>query len=280
VIDPDLAKLLNRDAEALERLAPAPPPPPDLSAARLHVWRAADGRVLPCADSGLDLDLLKGVEAQKRLLAETVARFADGLGANHALLWGARGAGKSSLVKAVVTAACGRKAALKLVEIDRDDIAALPRLFDALAPLPFRIVVFCDDLSFEAGSDAAKSLKSAVEGGVRGAPGNVLILATSNRRHLAPERRSEADGPLSAAEDAEETVSVSDRFGLWIGFPPMTQAAYLEAVRGYAAAYGLDHADLDRKALQWAQRRGGRSGRVAAQFIRERAGEEGRPAPL
>ena len=164
-------------------------------------------------------------------------------------------------------------------KLDRDHLPALPALFDRLRNLPERFVVFCDDLSFEAGADQAKSLKSALEGGVGGPPDNVLFIATSNRRHLAPERHDEGGGMLAAAEQAEETVSVSDRFGLWIGFPPMDQSTYLAAVQGYAARYGLKADNLDRRALQWAQRRGGRSGRVAWQFIKDLAGEGGAVLP-
>ena len=167
---------------------------------------------------------------------------------------------------------------LKLVEVDRDQVTALPALFDLLRARPERFVVLCDDLSFEEGAAAAKALKSALEGGVSGPPANVLFVATSNRRHLMPRGHGEDRGLIAAAEDAEEEVSVSDRFGLWIGFPPMDQPTYLAAVQGYAKRYGLKAADLDRRALQWAQLRGARSGRVAWQFIRDLAGELGKAA--
>jgi predicted AAA+ superfamily ATPase len=267
--------LLTRIAEALERLSPQPSPEPDFSG-RLHHYDADARRLTAAPDYRLPLDLLLGIEAQKGRLCEALRRFAAGLPSNHALLWGVRGTGKSSVVKAAVMA----EPALKLVEIDRDHVAALPALFERLRGRDERFVVFCDDLSFEAGAAAAKSLKSALEGGVMGPPENVLFVATSNRRHLAPERHDEAEGLLAAAEAAEETVSVSDRFGLWIGFPPMDQAAYLDAVRAYADRFGLATPDLDRRALQWAQRRGGRSGRVAFQFIRDLAGEIGAPLPI
>jgi predicted AAA+ superfamily ATPase len=169
---------------------------------------------------------------------------------------------------------------LKLVEVDRDEVTALPALFDELRGRPERFVVLCDDLSFEEGAAAAKALKSALEGGVSGPPANVLFVATSNRRHLMPRGHQEDRGLVAAAEDAEEEVSVSDRFGLWIGFPPMDQATYLAAVNAYAQRFGLKAPDLDRRALQWAQLRGARSGRVAWQFIRDLAGELGRPLPL
>jgi predicted AAA+ superfamily ATPase len=273
--DAALPTLLTRIAEALERLAPPPAPEPDF-AGRLFHYAPDAGLFTPAPDYRLPLDLLLGVESQKARLTEALRRFAAGLPSNHALLWGVRGTGKSSIVKAAVMA----EGALKLVEIDRDHIAALPALFERLRGRPERFVVFCDDLSFDEGAAAAKSLKSALEGGVAGPPENVLFIATSNRRHLSPQTHDEAKGMLAAAEQAEETVSVSDRFGLWIGFPPMDQATYLAAVKGYADRFGLVTPDLDRRALQWAQLRGARSGRVAFQFIRDLAGEQGKPLPV
>ena len=169
---------------------------------------------------------------------------------------------------------------LKLVEVDRDEVTALPALFDLLRTRPERFVVLCDDLSFEEGAAAAKALKSALEGGVSGPPANVLFVATSNRRHLMPRGHGEDRGLVAAHEDAEEEISVSDRFGLWIGFPPMDQPTYLAAVEAYAERFGLKVPDLERRALQWAQLRGGRSGRVAWQFIRDLAGELGKSLPL
>jgi predicted AAA+ superfamily ATPase len=169
---------------------------------------------------------------------------------------------------------------LRMVEIDRDAIAHLPALFVKLRGRPERFVVLCDDLSFEEGASAAKSLKSALEGGVSGPPENVLFVATSNRRHLMPRGHDEAKGLLATAEDAEETISASDRFGLWIGFPPMDQPSYLAAVHAYAERFGLSAAGIELKSLQWAQGRGGRSGRVAFQFIRDLAGEQGKALPI
>jgi predicted AAA+ superfamily ATPase len=169
---------------------------------------------------------------------------------------------------------------LRLVEVDRDEVAALPALFDVLREADEHFLVLCDDLSFEEGAAAAKALKSALEGGVSGPPGNVLFVATSNRRHLMPRGHAEDRGLIAIAEDAEEEVSVSDRFGLWVGFPAMDQPTYLAAVTAYAARYGLSDPNLERRALQWAQLRGGRSGRVAWQFIRDLAGEQGKPLPL
>ena len=281
----DIPALLNRIADALERLAPPPAQGADFGRARLFRFApapaqgAADG-FMPAPDYALALDLLVGVERQKTQFVENLTRFAEGLPSNHALLWGARGAGKSSLAKAAFMAVGGPRTPLRMVEIDRDDIAALPRLFEDLRGRAERFAVLCDDLSFEEGAAAAKSLKSALEGGVAGPPGNVMFVATSNRRHLMPRHHDERGDPMASAEDAEEEVSVSDRFGLWIGFPPMDQDAFLAAVRAYAARFDLMIPDLDRRALQWSQLRGARSGRVAWQFVRDLAGELGKPLPL
>jgi predicted AAA+ superfamily ATPase len=277
---PDVAPLLARIAEALERLAPPVPAAPDFAGARLYRFDAASDGFTSAPDYALALDLLVGVERQRDRFMENLTRFAAGLPSNHALLWGSRGAGKSSLAKAGFMAATAAHPALRMVELDRDEIMALPRLFDRLRGRAERFVVLCDDLSFEEGAAAAKSLKSALEGGVGGPPENLLFIATSNRRHLMPRTSDEARGLIATAEDAEEEVSVSDRFGLWIGFAPMDQAAYLDAVRGYAARFGLAADDLDRRALQWSQLRGARSGRVAWQFIRDLAGELGVALPL
>jgi predicted AAA+ superfamily ATPase len=274
----DVTPLLTRIAEALERLAPPPRAAADFTGARLFRHDPATGAFHPAPDYPLALDSLVGVERQKSRFVENLDRFARGLPCNHALLWGVRGTGKSSLAKAAFMAVAGD--ALKLVEVDRDQVTALPALFDELRVRPEHFVVLCDDLSFEEGAAAAKALKSALEGGVSGPPANVLFVATSNRRHLMPRAHQEDRGLVAAAEDAEEEVSVSDRFGLWIGFPPMDQANYLAAVNAYAAQFDLKVPDLDRRALQWSQLRGARSGRVAWQFIRDLAGELGRPLPI
>lgn len=279
-MESDLTPLLTRIAEALERLAPPPRAAADFAGARLFRHDPATGGFHPAPDYPLALDSLVGVERQKTRFLENLERFAAGLPCNHALLWGVRGTGKSSLAKAAFMNVAGKLAELKLVEVDRDQVTALPALFDELRGRAERFVVLCDDLSFEEGAAAAKALKSALEGGVSGPPANVLFVATSNRRHLMPRGHQEDRGLVAAAEDAEEEVSVSDRFGLWIGFPPMDQATYLAAVAAYAARYGLKAPDLDRRALQWAQLRGARSGRVAWQFIRDLAGELGKPLPL
>lgn len=279
-MDIELTPLLERIALALERLAPPPVSEPHFGGSRMFRHDPSGERFLPAPDYPLSLDALVGVDRQKTRLLENLERFARGLPANHALLWGVRGTGKSSLAKAVFMAVAERATELKLIEVDRDQVTALPALFDTLRGRSERFVVLCDDLSFEEGAAAAKALKSALEGGVSGPPANVLFVATSNRRHLMPRGHSEDRGLVSTAEDAEEDVSVSDRFGLWVGFPPMDQATYLAAVNGYAARHDLRVPDLDRRALQWAQLRGGRSGRVAWQFVRDLAGELGKPLPM
>lgn len=276
----ELEPVLARIADALERLGPPREVEPDFGGARLFRHDPASGAFHPAPDYPLPLEALVGVERQKDRFVENLRRFAGGLPSNHALLWGVRGTGKSSLAKAAFTAVVADAPALKLVEVDRDQVTALPVLFDTLRARPERFLVLCDDLSFEEGAAAAKALKSALEGGVSGPPANVLFVATSNRRHLMPRGHAEDRGLIATAEDAEEEVSVSDRFGLWIGFPPMDQAIYLAAVQAYAERYKLRTADLDRRALQWAQLRGARSGRVAWQFIRDLAGELGKTLPL
>lgn len=275
----EVIPLLARIAEALERMAPPPPVAPDFSGARLFRHDPQHSAYAPAPDYSLPLDLLVGVDRQKARFAENLRRFCAGLPYNHALLWGVRGTGKSSLAKAAFIAQAAEDDRLRMVEVDRDAVAALPGVFDQLRGRPELFVVLCDDLSFEEGAAAAKALKSALEGGVSGPPGNVLFVATSNRRHLMPRTHTESRGAIAAAEDAEEEVSVSDRFGLWIGFPPMDQTAYLAAVRSYVERFDLGAPDVERRALQWAQLRGARSGRVAWQFIRDLAGELGRNLP-
>ncbi|THD77738.1 MAG: ATP-binding protein [Phenylobacterium sp.] len=279
-MDAELKPLLQRIAEALERLRPPRVGATDFAAARLFRHDPASGAFHAAPDYPLALESLVGVDRQKGRFLQNLERFAQALPANHALLWGVRGTGKSSLAKAAFMAVAEAAPDLKLVEVDRDQVTALPDLFDFLRARPERFVVLCDDLSFEEGAAAAKALKSALEGGVSGPPANVLFVATSNRRHLMPRGHGEDRGLIAAAEDAEEEVSVSDRFGLWIGFPPMDQETYLAAVAGYAKRFGLKVPDLDRRALQWAQTRGARSGRVAWQFIRDLAGELGKTLPL
>ena len=276
----DTALSLRRIADALDRLAPPAVAAPAFDGAKLFRHDPATGGYHPAPDFGLPLDLLIGVDRQKARLLDMLTRFAAGLPSNLVLLWGVRGAGKSSVSKAAFMAVAATTPLLRLVEVDGDAATALPGVFAQFRGRPERFVVLCDDLSFEEGAAAAKALKSALEGGVAGPPGNVLFVATSNRRHLMPRTHGESGGPLAAAEDAEEEVSVSDRFGAWIGFGPMDQETYLNAVRGYAERFALVAPDLERKALQWAKLRGARSGRVAWQFIRDLAGALGRPLPF
>ena len=276
----DLTPLLHRIAEALERLAPKAPAEPDFSAAKLYRFDAPHDRFIAAADYPLPVDMLVGVERQRERFSENLRRFAEGLPSNNALLWGVRGTGKSSMAKAVFMDQTQVHPSLRLVELDRDQVGALPDLFNRLRGRPERFVVLCDDLSFEDGAAAAKTLKSALEGGVEGPPLNVIFVATSNRRHLMPRGHTENRGMIATAEDAEEEVSVSDRFGLWLGFPPMDQDAYLAAIHAYADRFDLNVPDLQTRALQWSQLRGSRSGRVAYQFIRDLAGELGKNLPL
>jgi predicted AAA+ superfamily ATPase len=279
-MDQELKPVLERIADALERLAPPARAAANFESARLFRHDPVTGAFHPAPDYPLPLDSLLGVERQKARFLENLQRFAAGLPFNHALLWGVRGTGKSSMSKAAFMTVVASAPALKLVEVDRDQVTALPQLFDELRGRPELFVVLCDDLSFEEGAAAAKALKSALEGGVSGPPANVLFVATSNRRHLMPRTHMEDRGLVATAEDAEEEVSVSDRFGLWIGFPPMDQPTYLAAVAAYGERYGLAAPDMERRALQWAQLRGSRSGRVAWQFIRDLAGEQGKALPL
>jgi predicted AAA+ superfamily ATPase len=274
-MEPQFLTLFERIAAALERLSPPPPPPADFSQGRMFRHDVASSRFVAAPDYGLPLDLLIGVDRQKARVLENLRRFTAGLPSNHMLLWGVRGTGKSSLAKAAFMELAKADPRLKMIEIDRDEVPRMPALFELLRGRQDRFVVLCDDLSFEEGASAAQALKSALEGGVGGPPENVIFVATSNRRHLMPRDHVESRGALNAAEDAEEEVSVSDRFGLWVGFPPMDQPAYLEAVHAYAGKFGLKVDDLERRALQWSVLRGSRSGRVAYQFIRELAGELG-----
>jgi uncharacterized protein len=279
------ADLLSRIADALERLAPAPAPAPAFKAAEAFVWRADSGALAPIARvNRVDLSLLRGIDRVRDLLVENTQRFARGLPANNALLWGARGMGKSSLVKAA-HAAINRKSdvagRLKLVEIHREDIEGLPALMGLLREAPYRFIVFCDDLSFDAGDTSYKSLKAALEGGIEGRPANVLFYATSNRRHLLPRdmMENERGSAINPGEAVEEKVSLSDRFGLWLGFHHCSQDDYLAMVHGYARHFRLDPPPdrLEAEALEWATTRGSRSGRTAWQFIQDLAGRLGKP---
>jgi predicted AAA+ superfamily ATPase len=278
------ADVLGRIAAALERLSPAVPAPLDFAAADAFVWYPAGTRLAPVARvNRVDMSLLKGIDRMRDILVENTERFARGLPANNALLWGARGMGKSSLVKAVhagVNAGLGEKAgSLKLIEIHREDIESLPELMTRLRGAPFRFIVFCDDLSFDAEDTTYKSLKAVLEGGIEGRPDNVILYATSNRRHLMSRdmMENERSTAINPGEAVEEKVSLSDRFGLWLGFHRCSQDEYLAMVEGYVAHFHIPvEADVLRaEALEWATTRGSRSGRVAWQFVQDLAGRKG-----
>ena len=276
-----LPALLARIADALDRLAPPPPPPPDLGAADGFVWQPEAGRLQPVPEvSGVGLDLLQGIERQRDILLGNTRQFARGLPANNAMLWGARGMGKSSLVKAVHAAMNQeRPGSLALIEIHREDIRTLPQLLNLLRPRARRCLIFCDDLSFEKQDADYKALKSVLDGGIEGRPANVLLYATSNRRHLMPRDmiENERSTAISPSESTEEKVSLSDRFGLWIGFHNCDQPTFLAMVDGYADALGLalKRDALHARAVEWSVTRGARSGRVAWQFIQDLAGQIG-----
>ncbi len=274
--------VLGRIAEALERLAPPSPPGPDFAAAEAFVWHP-EGRRLAAVRrvNRVEMSLLKGIDRVRDLLVENTERFARGLPANNALLWGARGMGKSSLVKAAHAAvgAAHPAAGLKLIEIHREDIESLPELMGLLRHTRQRFIVFCDDLSFEAEDTTYKALKTMLEGGIEGRPENVIFYATSNRRHLMARDivENERATAINPGEAVEEKVSLSDRFGLWLGFHRCSQDEYLAMVEGYVACYRipLAGAELRREALEWATTRGARSGRVAWQYVQDLAGRLG-----
>jgi len=280
---PDTNALLSRIADALDRLAPPPPPAPDLSAADAFVWHADPDQLEPVPNvNRVDLDLLKGIERQRAALLDNTRRFANGLPANNALLWGARGTGKSSLVKAVhAVLNAEQPGSVVLVEIHREDIPSLPRLLRILKASGRNCLLFCDDLSFEGTDEAYKSLKAVLEGGIEGRPANVVFYATSNRRHLLSRDmiENERSTAINPHEAVEEKVSLSDRFGLWLGFHHVAQDTYFDIVEGYAARYGLPITTeaLHAEANEWAMTRGSRSGRVAWQFIQDLAGRLGKP---
>ncbi|MFO0997474.1 MAG: ATP-binding protein [Alphaproteobacteria bacterium] len=274
-------KLLKRIADALERIAPPVRARADLAAADAFVWHADQGWLEPVtAINRVALDLLKGVESQRDILFANTERFAKGLPANNALLWGARGMGKSSLVKAIHGAINAKTPhALALVEVHREDIASLPVLLAHLRGGKRRVVLFCDDLSFDAQDSTYKSLKAVLEGGIEGRPDNVIFYATSNRRHMMPRDmiENERSTAINPSEAVEEKVSLSDRFGLWLGFHACDQDTYFAIIEGYAARYGLAVTTeaLRAGAVEWAVTRGARSGRVAWQFIQDLAGRLG-----
>jgi uncharacterized protein len=275
-------EILGRIAAALERLAPQVPAAPDFAAAEAFVWYP-EGRRLAAVRrvNRVEMALLKGIDRVRDLLVENTERFARGLPANNALLWGARGMGKSSLVKAAHASigAAHPAAGLKLIEIHREDIESLPELMGILRGAPQRFIVFCDDLSFDAEDTSYKSLKTMLEGGIEGRPENVIFYATSNRRHLMARdmMENERATAINPGEAVEEKVSLSDRFGLWLGFHRCSQDEYLAMVDAYVARYRvpIEAAELRREALEWATTRGARSGRVAWQYVQDLAGRLG-----
>ncbi len=274
--------LLTRIAAALERLAPPAIAAQAPATGDAFVWEPGQGGLLPVGRvAAVPLALLRGIDQARDTLFENTRRFADALPANNALLWGARGMGKSSLVKAVhaeINRAREPAARLVLVEIHREDIASLPILLRLLRGDGRRFLLYCDDLSFDRDDTSYKSLKAALEGGIEGRPANVLLYATSNRRHLMPREmmENERSTAINPSEAVEEKVSLSDRFGLWLGFHNCGQDEYLAMIDGYAAHYGIALADLHAQALAWAAGRGSRSGRVAWQFIQDAAGRLGK----
>jgi uncharacterized protein len=284
-------QVFERIAAALERLAPPVPAAPRLAAADAFSWHPDGRQLVPVPKvNRVEMSLLKGIDRMRDVLVENTERFARGLPANNALLWGARGMGKSSLVKAVhasINATHGRRKGadnqsdglLKLVEIHREDIESLPDLMALMRDAPYRFIVFCDDLSFEAEDTSYKSLKAMLEGGIEGRPDNVVFYATSNRRHLMARDMvdNERSTAINPGEAVEEKVSLSDRFGLWLGFHRCSQDEFLAMVDGYIAHYRIAHPpeEVRREALEWATTRGARSGRVAWQYVQDLAGRLG-----
>ncbi|HVJ43622.1 MAG TPA: ATP-binding protein [Dongiaceae bacterium] len=283
--------LLRSIAASLDRLAPAAGKSNDLAAADAFVWQAEQSWLEPVPSvSRVHISLLQGIDSSKDILLDNTRRFAQGLPANNALLWGARGTGKSSLVKAAHAAINDEletdKPAerLALIELHREDLPTLPRLLGLIRNQPRRCILFCDDLSFDAADTSYKSLKAVLEGGIEGRPANVIFYATSNRRHLLPRDmiENERSTAINPSEAVEEKVSLSDRFGLWIGFHNCDQETYFAIIDGYAKALDLpiETAALHAKAVEWSVTRGARSGRVAWQFIQDLAGQLGRPINL
>ena len=277
-----IADALETIAAHLSANAPAAGAADSLDSADAFVWHP-DGRLVPVSKvSRVEIGLLKGIDRMRDILIENTERFANGLPANNALLWGARGMGKSSLVKAAhasINVERGPADRLKLIEIHREDIESLPDLMDLLRPSPFNFIVFCDDLSFDGNDASYKSLKAVLEGGIEGRPENVILYATSNRRHLLSREmiENERSTAINPGEAVEEKVSLSDRFGLWLGFHRCSQDEYLAMVKGYCGHFGIKIAEeeLEREALEWSTTRGSRSGRVAWQFTQELAGRLG-----
>ena len=271
---------LTRIAEALERISPPTQPAPDFDIADAFVWHVDPDRLVPVKDvNRVDLNLLIGIDRSRDTLLENTLQFARGLPANNALLWGARGMGKSSLVKAIHAEVHANGQALKIVEVQREDLPSIGRLLSLLRTSNERFLLFCDDLSFSHDDQHYKSLKAVLDGGIEGRPENVVFYATSNRRHLMPRDmiENERSSAISPSEAVEEKVSLSDRFGLWLGFHPCSQDEYLAMIRGYCAAHGIEIDDdtLWAEAIEWQATRGARSGRVAWQYFTDLAGRRG-----
>lgn len=270
-------KALAQIAQALERMSPAPVEAPDFDAASAFVWHPDPDRLVPVPHiNRVGVELLIGVDRSRDTLMANTVQFAKGLPANNALLWGARGMGKSSLVKAIHGALQTDYTALKIVEVQREDLPSIGRCLNLLRGTPERFIMFCDDLSFGHDDAHYKSLKAVLDGGIEGRPENVVLYATSNRRHLMPRDmiENERSSAISPSEAVEEKVSLSDRFGLWLGFHPCDQDEYLAMVRGYCDAYGvtIDDQTLRAEAIEWQATRGSRSGRVAWQYFTDLAG--------
>ena len=274
------AKALERIADALERISPAPTSPPDFTSAEAFVWHVAPDRLEPVVSvNRIDISLLIGVDRSRDTLMANTLQFAQGMPANNVLLWGARGMGKSSLVKSAHAEVQKQATGLVLIEIQREDLPTIGRLLNLLRDQDRRFLLFCDDLSFDHDDSHYKSLKAILDGGIEGRPDNVLFYATSNRRHLMPRDmiENERSTAINPSEAVEEKVSLSDRFGLWLGFHPCTQDEYLEMIRGYCDALGIKISDEDLRAeaIEWQQTRGSRSGRVAWQYVTDLAGRSG-----
>ncbi|UXM94053.1 ATP-binding protein [Bartonella sp. HY329] len=282
--NPELLHKLDELISVLRQIAPPIAKPMDAESADCFVWDAANLKLNPVKNvNRVDIALIKGVDQSRDMLVENTRRFAQGFAANNVLLWGARGMGKSSLIKSAHAAVNLDKLGegrLKLVEIHREDIDSLPQLMNLLKNTPYNFILFCDDLSFDHDDTSYKSLKAALDGGIEGRPNNVLFYATSNRRHLMPRDMidNERSSAINPSEAIEEKVSLSDRFGLWLGFHKCSQDDYLAMIYGYADHYNLpiDRNELRQEALSWATTRGNRSGRVAWQFIQDVAGRLGR----
>ena len=271
---------LDRIVLALERMSPAPLKAPDFTATEAFLWHTCPDQLEPITKVSLvDLNLLVGIDRSRDTLLENTLRFAKGMPANNALLWGARGMGKSSLVKAVHADIVRHGLPLKVVELQREDLPSVTRLLALLRGAPYRFLLFCDDLSFSHDDQHYKSLKVVLDGGIAGRPENVIFYATSNRRHLMPRDmiENESSGAINPNEAVEEKVSLSDRFGLWLGFHPCDQDQYLQMIQGYCTAHCVTVAPniLHAEAIEWQATRGSRSGRVAWQFFVDLAGRHG-----